>query len=309
MVAVAVDTITDLPEVDIYRPGREPQRLTSLGAAFAEAVESAGAQRFTATSRDGTEVEGWFIASDGVADGATYPALLNVHGGPFTQYGNKFFDEFQIEAGAGYGVIFCNPRGSSGYGEAWGQAVAWPEHPTHPGTGWGSVDADDVLAVLDEACRRFPSIAADRIGVLGGSYGGYMTTWLAAHHGARFRAGCTERAANDIVALEAASDVASAFRGFTGLVHFENPTALERQSPSAFASKIELPLLIIHSEGDLRCPVGQADALFTVLRLREQEVEFLRFSGESHELSRSGAPKHRVERAEAILEWFDRWLS
>ncbi|MGH9188203.1 MAG: S9 family peptidase, partial [Acidimicrobiales bacterium] len=284
-VVVAASTPTSLPEVIMIDAGGSERRLTALGREFAAAVETSAPQPFVATSADGTEVEGWYVPPVGAQDGVTYPTLLNVHGGPFTQYGNRFFDEFQVEAGAGYGVVYSNPRGSSGYGEAWGQAVAWPEHPTHPGSGWGGVDAEDVLAVLDEACRRFDTIDPELVGVMGGSYGGYMTTWLAAHHGHRFRAGCSERAANDIVALERSSDIASAFQGFTGVSHLEQPAVLDRQAPIAFATNIEIPMLIVHSEGDRRCPINQADALFTALRMLGRTVEFLRFPEESHELS------------------------
>lgn len=306
-VALVVSTPASQPEVMVIGSDGSQRQLTRLGAAFAARVDTAEPVPFTATAPDGTEVEAWYMAPIGLAEGERAPTLLNVHGGPFTQYGNKFFDEFQIEVGAGYGVIYCNPRGSSGYGDAWGQAVAWPGHPTHPGSGWGGVDVDDVLAVVDEAVERFDSIDPGRLGVMGGSYGGYMTSWLVGHTD-RFKAACSERAANDLLALEQASDIASAFGGYTGGRFYEKTDELIERSPQTFATDITTPLLIVHSEGDLRCPIGQADALFTTLRLLERDVEMLRFPEASHELSRSGPPKQRVQRAEAITEWFDHWL-
>jgi dipeptidyl aminopeptidase/acylaminoacyl peptidase len=287
--------------------GGEERQLTALGAAFADNVATSRPIPFTATSADGTEVPAWYVPPIGATAGDRRPLLLNVHGGPFAQYGNKFFDEFQMQAGAGYGVVFCNPRGSSGYGDAWGRAICWPQHPHHPGSGWGGVDADDVMAALDEACQRFDTVDAERVGVMGGSYGGYMTSWLIGH-GDRFRAACSERAVNDLVSLEEMSDIASWLRDYTGVSHVAAPAALVERSPLTYVEDINTPLLIVHSEGDLRCPIGQADALFTALRLLRRPVEMLRFPAESHELSRSGSPKHRVQRMEAILEWFDTHL-
>jgi dipeptidyl aminopeptidase/acylaminoacyl peptidase len=144
--------------------------------------------------------------------------------------------------------------------------------------------------------------------VLGGSYGGYMTSWLTARHGGRWKAACSERAVNDVVLLERSSDIAGAFRTWTGVSHVEKPEPLAERSPLTYVRDLDVPMLIVHSEGDRRCPVDQADALFVALRLLGRTVEYLRFPAESHELSRSGSPKHRVARAEAILEWFACWL-
>jgi dipeptidyl aminopeptidase/acylaminoacyl peptidase len=264
---------------------------------------------FQVPTTDGTgTIDAWYVPPLSVSADEAHPVLVNVHGGPFTQYGHRFFDEFQVQAGAGYGVIACNPRGSSGAGDAWLHAICWPDHPHHPGTGWGTVDADDLLAVVDEACRRFPTIDAERIGLLGGSYGGYMTTWLAGHS-TRFAVGVTERSCNDLLSLESgSSDIATVFRSYTGCSWLDDPEAYRSHSPITYVRDIRMPLLILHSEGDLRCTIDQADALFVALRTLGRAVEYVRFPGESHELSRSGGPRHRVQRFEAILEWFDRHL-
>ena len=307
VVAFTATTATALPDLYLLRDGIE-ERITDFGQRFAARHAVSEPERFVATSADGSEVEGWVIRPVGFDESQQYPALLNIHGGPFTQYGNRLFDEFQVQAGAGYVVIYSNPRGSSGYSEAWGRAIRGPTADVDPGSGWGGVDYEDLMAVTEEAVRRFSFIDADRLGVLGGSYGGYMTTWIAGHTD-RFKAGCTERACNNLLSLEYGSDVATAFRTYIGKTHLEDPDTYRTQSPITYVENIRTPLLILHSEDDLRCPIAQAEELFVALRMLGREVEFYRFPGESHELTRSGAPRHRIQRFEIILDFFARHLS
>jgi dipeptidyl aminopeptidase/acylaminoacyl peptidase len=297
---------THLPEVHVVDHEGE-RRMTDFTSSLSARFDLVAPERFTATSPDGTDVDCWAMPPPEQPPGQRAPVLLNIHGGPFTQYGNRFLDEFQIEAGSGFGVLYCNPRGSSGYGEAWGRAIRWPECPTDPGSGWGGADYDDVLACADEACRRFPWIDPDRVGVMGGSYGGYLTSWIIGHTD-RFRAACSERACNNLLTLEQHSDLAATFRATVGVTHLEDPAAYLRQSPISYVETMTTPLLILHSEDDLRCPVAQAEELFVALRLLGRTPEFVRFPGEGHELSRSGSPRHRVARAEIILDWFRRHL-
>jgi dipeptidyl aminopeptidase/acylaminoacyl peptidase len=279
-------------------------RLTDVGGGFVAARELAAPERFTAISTDGTDVDGWVIRPVGAADGERYPTLLNIHGGPFSQYGNHFFDEFQVYAGAGYVVLYANPRGSSGYTEAWGRAI---RGPIADGPGWGTVDYEDLMAVVDEAIKRFDFIDPKRIGVMGGSYGGFMTSWIIGHTD-RFRAACSERSCNNFLLEGGSADIGWMFKGEFGAYWFEEPEAYLKVSPSLYARNITTPVLILHSENDLRCPVGHAEDLFAILRLLKREVELVRFAEESHELSRSGSPVHRVQRFEIILDWFDRHL-
>jgi dipeptidyl aminopeptidase/acylaminoacyl peptidase len=290
---------TSLAEVFI-----EERPLTDVGAAFASGRELAAPERFVARSADGSEVEAWMIRPVGLEPGDRCPTLLNVHGGPFSQYGNRFFDEFQVQAGAGYAVLYANPRGSSGYSEAWGRAI---RGPVGGGSGWGTVDYEDLMAVVDEAIRRFEFVDPGRIGVLGGSYGGFMTSWMIGHTD-RFRAACSERACNNFILEGGSADIGWWFKGEIGAHWFEAPDVYLKMSPSTYAPDITTPVLILHSENDLRCPVGHAEDLFTILRLLGREVELVRFPEESHELSRSGSPVHRVQRFEVILDWFDRHL-
>jgi dipeptidyl aminopeptidase/acylaminoacyl peptidase len=230
--------------------------------------------------------------------------LLNIHGGPFTQYGNRFFDEFQTYARAGYAVLYANPRGSSGYSEAWGRAI---RGPVDGGKGWGSVDYEDLMAVVDAALEQYDFLDEERMGVMGGSYGGYMTSWIVSHTD-RFKSACSERAVNNMLSEFGSSDFGWFMKAYTGVFPFEDVRPYLDQSPTTYAAEITTPLLILHSENDLRCNVEQAEHLFTILRFLGREVEFVRFPAESHELTRSGSPFHRVTRYEILLDWFERTL-
>ncbi|MET0260847.1 MAG: S9 family peptidase [Gaiellaceae bacterium] len=293
-IAHAATTPTSLPEIYTGEG-----RLTDVSSA----VEASEPERFTAVSADGSEVEAWIIRPLGFEDGR-YPLLLNVHGGPFAQYGNRFLDEFQVQAGAGYAVLYSNPRGSSGYSEEWGRAI---RGPIEGGEGWGSRDYEDVMAVLDEALERFDFIDPERLGVLGGSYGGFMTSWIVSHTD-RFQAACSERSVNNFVLEGGSGDIGWAFKGIVGEYWFEAPDAYLQISPSKYAANITTPLLILHSEDDLRCPLGHAEDLFAILRVLKRDVELVIFPAESHNLSRTGSPAHREMRFEAILDWFERTL-
>ncbi|MEP6759311.1 MAG: S9 family peptidase [Actinomycetota bacterium] len=297
--AYAASTPTSLAEVFV-----DGLQLTDVGAAFRSDVALAAPEPFVAIAPDGIEVPGWIIRPPGFDPDRQYPAVLNIHGGPFTQYGDRFFDEFQVAAGAGYVVLYANPRGSSGYSEAWGRAI---RGPVEGGPGWGSVDYDDLMAVTDEAIKRFSFIDPERIAVMGGSYGGYMTSWIVGHTD-RFRCAISERAVNEMVSEDGSSDFAGFFRGYVGAHPWEAPEAYRQISPLTYADQITTPVLILHSEDDLRCPINQGEQLFTVLRALRREVEFVRFPGESHELTRSGSPTHRVQRFELVLAWLDRYL-
>jgi dipeptidyl aminopeptidase/acylaminoacyl peptidase len=280
------------------------RQLSEIGKEFAAGRSLTEPERFTAISKDGSEVEAWIARPAGFKEGTRYPALLNIHGGPFTQYGNGFFDETQVYAGGGYAVLYANPRGSSGYAESWGRAIMGPGEL---GPGWGSVDYEDLMAVVDTALDRYDFIDPERLGVLGGSYGGYMTSWIVSHTN-RFKAAISERAVNNLVSMYGSSDVGWVFKGYHGDFVHDAVDKYLQISPWTYAKQIETPLLIMHSENDLRCNIEQAEVMFTTLRLLGKEVEMVRFPAESHELTRSGNPVHRVQRFELVLGWFDRYL-
>jgi dipeptidyl aminopeptidase/acylaminoacyl peptidase len=278
-------------EVYVWTPQGERQ-VSDLNADWRTEVDLPEPEHFTVQS-GGFEVDAWVMRPAGFEPGRRYPALLNIHGGPFAQYGWAFFDEFQMQAGAGYVVIGCNPRGSSGREEAFARAIiGCPAEP----------DSADVLAALDEALRRYDFIEPARLGLLGGSYGGYLTGWIVGHTD-RFVAAVAERGLYNRYSKDGTSDIWS---GYTYLRtrQWEDPELYWRYSPIAYVRNIRTPLLILHSEDDLRCPIEQAEQLFVALKQMRREVWFVRFPGENHELSRSGKPSHRLQRFGYILDWF-----
>ena len=228
------------------------------------------------------------------------PVLLNIHGGPASQYGNGFFDEFQVYAAAGFGVVACNPRGSSGRGEEFLKAVT--------AEGWGVVDVEDVLGALEAAIEAEPRLDTSRIGIMGGSYGGFLTAWILGHDG-RFRSAVVERGLLSWMSFSGTSDIAGVFaESYLGVGYPEGWQTWWERSPLAVVDRVTTPTLVLHAESDLRCPVEQAEQYFTALLRNGTQAEMMRFPGEGHEMSRSGKPRHRVERFEAILEWHRRWL-
>lgn len=303
-IAYCAASVDQLADVFVVTDG-EPRRLTTFAAAYAGAAQPLSWERFAVPTTDGTaEIDAWIMRPAGFDPAQRYPVILNVHGGPHTQYGETFFDEAQFQAAAGFVVLMSNPRGGSGREQAWGQAILGPTHHTAPGSGWGGLDVDDVMAVLDTTLERYPFCDPDRVGMQGGSYGGFMATELAGRFSHRFKGICSERAVNNLLTEEFTSDISTIFRVEHGPRHVDDPAAYESLSPMRNVRDITVPMLIIHSENDLRCPINQAEELFVALRLLGKDVTFYRFPGESHELSRSGSPVHRVQRAEIILDWF-----
>ena len=304
--ATAVDAVGD---IFVCNDG-SPRRLTSFADTYRSAAKPNTWERFAVACSDGSaEIDAWIMHPADFDASSTYPVLLNVHGGPHTQYGESFFDEAQVQAAAGFVVIMSNPRGGSGREQTWGQSILGPLHSVAPGSGWGSVDVEDVLAVLDTALQRYPFCDAARVGMLGGSYGGFMATWLAGCHGDRFKAICSERAVNNMITEEFTSDISTVFRVEIGPSPIDVPEEYVRISPIRFVRDITVPMLIIHSEQDFRCPISQAEELFVAMRLLGKDVTFYRFPGEGHELSRSGSPIHRRQRAEIILDFFAKHLA
>lgn len=244
------------------------------------------------SGRDGYPVHGWVAKPDG--DGP-FPVILQIHGGPYAAYGIHVFDETQVLVDVGYAVVYCNPRGSAGYGTAHGRAI---RHAM------GTVDFADVIDFLDGAVASDPALDGTRVGVQGGSYGGYLTAWVIAHDH-RFAGAIVERGFLDPVSFQGTSDIGSFFGDeYVGT----EDAAIARQSPMAVVDEVRTPTLVVHSELDFRCPLEQATRYYSALKRNGVDAELLVFPGENHELSRGGRPRHRIERFAAILDWWSRVL-
>ena len=271
-----------------------PRRLTSFNADVLAELELRTPVERHATV-DGRDIQGWFIpAGDGPR-----PLVVEIHGGPHTLYGWSLVWEFQILAASGIGVFYCNPRGSEGYGEAFNDA----NHRD-----WGPGPTRDVLAGVD-ALVADGLADPERLGVTGGSYGGYLTSWIVGHDD-RFRAAMTCRSVNEMSVLFTTGDISG---GDWARLEFEttpweDPDYFREISPLTYADRIRTPLLIQHSERDIRTTIAQAEALFTVLRTLRRPVRLLRVPEETHELTRSGTPYRRVENLRVVESWFRHFL-
>jgi len=223
---------------------------------------------------------------------------LYIHGGPGAQYANTFFHEFQVLAAQGYVVFFTNPRGSLGREEAFATCIAGD---------WGNLDYQDLMAAVDYA-EALPYIHEDRMAVVGGSYGGFMVTWMIGHTD-RFCCAISERGVSNRHSAVGTTDFPPMPDGYWSGNTWDSPERLWAQSPLRFAGQINTPILIIHSEGDLRCPIGQAEQLYSALKRLKQQVTFLRYPAEtSHGLSRSGPPDLRIDRLKRIIYWLGAYL-
>ena len=253
-------------------------------------------QAFTWKAAEGHEVPGWVLLPEGKGP---HPAVLYVHGGPHAAYGRALLFEFYLLRARGLAVVYANPRGSVGYGQGYAQIKGR----------WGEADAADLLGLLDAAVERF-GLDAARLGVAGGSYGGFMTNWLTAHYPGKFKAAATQRSISNWTSFWGASDIGIRFAELElGAGLWEAPELYWQKSPLAHARALETPTLVVHAEEDHRCPIDQGETWFAALIKRGVPARFLRVPGEGHELSRSGRPDRRVKRLEEIVAWLVNYLS
>jgi dipeptidyl aminopeptidase/acylaminoacyl peptidase len=285
---------------DLYRLDAERGALTRLWAPNEEVCSGlalGAVEEFWYPSFDGTKIQAWLVKPPDFDPAKQYPLVLQIHGGPHTAYGGGFFHEFHHLAGAGYLVLYTNPRGSTTYGDDFANCIQY----RFPGD-----DARDLLAGVDAVIAR-GFVDTARLGVTGGSGGGLLTNWLVTQTG-RFAAAVTQRCVADWASMYYSSDFAMFTPFWFRKPPFEDPGEYLERSPVALADRITTPLMIIHSEEDWRTPIGQGEAMFRALKQQKKPVVMVRFPGESHELSRSGVPSRRVENQRHIRAWFDRWL-
>ncbi|MCC6349074.1 MAG: S9 family peptidase [Candidatus Eisenbacteria bacterium] len=283
---VVVDVSTRRRTV-LHRPNEELMAGANLGEV----------EEFWCESFDGRRVQGWIVKPPGFDPAKKYPLVLEIHGGPHAAYGNAFFHEFRVLAAAGYVVVYMNPRGSTTYGQAFADCIQY----AYPGD-----DFHDLMAAVDHVLAR-GYVDESRLGVTGGSGGGLLTNWIVARTN-RFRAAVTQRCVSDWASMYYSSDFALLRPFWFRRAPFEDPLEYAQRSPATDLARVETPLMVIHSEEDWRTPIAQGEVMFRGLKQQRKPVVMVRFPGENHELSRSGAPSRRVQNQQHIRRWFDRWL-
>ncbi|HLH60080.1 MAG TPA: S9 family peptidase [Ktedonobacteraceae bacterium] len=277
----------------------EVRRVTGFNDELFSELELSTPEYLPYRGADNWPIDGWLLKPPNFDPTKKYPLLVEIHGGPNTQYGYGFLHEMQMLAGAGYVILFTNPRGSIGYGRDFALAVQ---------NAWAVKDSLDIMAGIDAALQK-GYIDEQRLGVIGGSYGGFMTSWLVGHSD-RFKAAVSDRAVNDRSSFFGSSDIGPAFTlDHVDATPWDDPDFYRRMSPITYVKNILTPLLIIHSENDLRCNIEQGEQLFAALKYLGREVLFVRFEGQSHGLSRGGHPKLRLERLSHIRAWFEQHIT
>ncbi|MTH53860.1 prolyl oligopeptidase family serine peptidase [Bacillus mangrovi] len=277
----------------------ELNQLTFSNSSWLQQTVRSIPEPFEAEAEDGWVIHGWIMKPAGAGEDGKVPLILQIHGGPHMMYSHTYMHEFQMLASMGYAVLYMNPRGSQGYGQDFANLVRGD---------YGGSDCKDLLTALDAAIERFDFVDTERIGVAGGSYGGFMTSWMLGHTN-RFKAAVTQRSISNWISFYGTSDIGPSFTSTElGGTMPEDAEMLWDRSPLKYAGEIRTPLLILHSEKDYRCPMEQAEQLYTVMKAQNKTVKLLRFPEQNHEMSRSGNPLLRVKRLEAIAGWFERNL-
>ncbi|MCF6465239.1 S9 family peptidase [Clostridium sp. Cult2] len=296
---IAFIGLRDYKLQEVYKlDNYEEKQLTCFNEWVMEEKKISLPERLTFETENGITIEGWVIKPVDFDENKKYPGILDIHGGPKTVYGEVFFHEMQYWANEGYAIFFCNPRGSDGRGDDFANIRGK----------YGTIDYDDLMKFTDIVLENYPFIDKDRLGVTGGSYGGFMTNWIIGHTN-RFKAAASQRSISNWISKFATTDIGYYFvDDQQGSTPWEDMDKLWFHSPLKYANKVMTPTLFIHSEEDYRCWMAEGLQMFTALKYHGVESRLCLFKGENHELSRSGKPKHRIRRLKEITDWFHRYL-
>jgi len=279
--------------------GSGERQLTHVNADLWAQLDLQPVERLPYKSTDGWPVDGFLVKPVGWQAGKKYPMVLVIHGGPAGMFGVDWYHEFQVYAAKGYAVFFCNPRGSTGYGEKFERGII---------NNWGGMDYQDIMAGVDAALKQYPWVDANNLGVTGGSYGGYMTNWIVGHTN-RFKAAVTLRSISNFVSDEGTRDGSYGHEDYFKGIVFDDLDQYWDASPLKYARNVKTPTLILHSDNDFRVPIEQGEQWFRALQHYGVPSELVLFPRENHNLTRTGEPKHLVESLNWQLYWFDRYLN
>lgn len=291
---------TQLQEVyEVNVENGEYKQLSQFNTAFFKDKYVAEPQPLSFTNKDGVRIDGFVLLPIDYDPNKKYPGILEIHGGPRTNYCAGFMHEMQVMASAGSFVFFCNPRGSSGRGEEFANIRGK----------YGTIEYEDIMAFTDEVLKKYPALDKDNLGVTGGSYGGYMTNWIIGHTN-RFKAAASQRSISNWVSFFGVCDIGPWFgkREMGGATPWENLEGLWNASPLQYAMNAETPTLFIHSDEDYRCWLPEGIQMYSALQLKGVPTRMCIFHGENHELSRSGKPKHRIRRMNEINDWLFHYI-
>jgi dipeptidyl aminopeptidase/acylaminoacyl peptidase len=279
--------------------GGNERKLTHLNEALWQQLQLADVERFRYKSADDWDVDGFLVKPLGWQEGKKYPVILSIHGGPAGQYGVDWYHEFQVYAARGYAVVFTNPRGSTGYGQKFERGIFGE---------WGGKDYQDVMNGLDAALKKYSWLDSERMGVTGGSYGGFMTNWIVGHTD-RFKAAVTLRSLSNFISDDGTRDGAYGHTSDFGGDIFQKFDLYWDRSPLKYAKNVKTPTLILHSDNDFRVPIEQGEQWFRALKHYGVTTEIVMFPRENHNLTRTGEPKHLIESLNWQLYWFDRFIN
>ncbi len=279
--------------------GSGERQLTHVNSELWAQLELQPVERLAYKSADGWPIDGFFVKPFGWQAGKKYPMVLVIHGGPEGMFGVDWYHEFQVYAAKGWAVFFCNPRGSTGYGEKFERGEI---------NNWGGMDYQDIMAGVDAALKQYPWVDGNDLGVTGGSYGGYMTNWIVSHTN-RFKAAVTLRSVSNFISDEGTRDGSYGHEDYFKGILFDDFDQYWDASPLKYARNVRTPTLILHSDNDFRVPIEQGEQWFRALQHYGVPSELVLFPRENHNLTRTGEPKHLVESLNWQIYWFEKYLN